>query len=82
MWVDGIHCQRFGRTGTLQRLFEVTPANAAVRGSRGEIADFQAAIRAEFEAAARAIKEKDEAVAALIGDQSRLSANMWVRRIG
>ncbi|EAQ93900.1 hypothetical protein CHGG_02135 [Chaetomium globosum CBS 148.51] len=25
VWVDGIHCQRFGRTGALQRLFEVVP---------------------------------------------------------
>ena len=67
----------------MQRLFEVTtPANAAASGSRGEIADFQAAIQAEFKVAAQAIKEKDETAAALIGDQSRLSANMWVRRTG
>jgi hypothetical protein len=24
-WVDGVHCQRFGQTGALQRLFEVIP---------------------------------------------------------
>ena len=67
--MDGVYCQRFGQAGILQRLFEVTTlANAAASESRGEIADFQAAIRAEFEAAARAIKEKDEAVTALIGD--------------
>ena len=59
-----------------------TPANAAASGSRAEIPEFQAAIRAEFEVAVRAIKEKDEAVAALIGDQSRLSANTWLRRTG
>jgi hypothetical protein len=50
-------------------LFEVIiPANGAISGSRGEIADFQAAIQAEFEAAVWAIKEKDEIVAALIGN--------------
>ena len=83
VWVDGVYCRRFGQAGVLQRLFEVTtPANTAASGSRGDTADFQVAIRAEFEVAARAIKEKDEAAAALIGDQSRLSANMWVRRTG
>ncbi|KAH6628947.1 hypothetical protein F5144DRAFT_594835 [Chaetomium tenue] len=83
-----------GEAGALQRLFEVTiPANAAASGSRGEAADFQAAIRAELEAAAWAIKEEDEAAAwaikeedeaaaALISDQSRLSANKWLRRTG
>ena len=29
VWVDGIHCQRFGRTGALQRLFEVVPPASA-----------------------------------------------------
>ncbi|EAQ91765.1 predicted protein [Chaetomium globosum CBS 148.51] len=82
VWVHGVYCRRFGQAGVLQRLFEVTtPANTAASGSGGDTADFQAAIRAEFEAAARAIKEKDEAAAALIGDQSRLSANMWVRHL-
>ena len=74
----------------MQRLFEVVPpaAGDARGGAQGEgeggggLGSMQEAIRTEFEAAARAIKKKDEAAAALIGDQSRLSANMWVRRTG
>jgi hypothetical protein len=90
-WVDGVHCQRFGRTGALQRLFEVMPPADGVRsgsgsgsGSEGgrEGSGIQVAIRAKFEASAQAIKKKDKAAAALIGEQSRLSANMWVRRTG
>ena len=29
VWVDGVHCQRFGGTGALQRLFEVVPPASA-----------------------------------------------------
>ncbi|KAK4117931.1 hypothetical protein N657DRAFT_685630 [Parathielavia appendiculata] len=31
-WVDGVYCQRFGRDGALQRLFEVVPPPAANKG--------------------------------------------------
>ncbi|KAL2192226.1 hypothetical protein P885DRAFT_5482, partial [Corynascus similis CBS 632.67] len=84
VWVDGVYCQRLGQTGTLQRLFEViAPAAAPGDGhNQGEGGGSQAAIKATFEASARAIQEKDKAAAALVGEQSRLSANMWVRRTG
>ncbi|KAK4096675.1 hypothetical protein N658DRAFT_562300, partial [Parathielavia hyrcaniae] len=88
-WVDGVHCQRFGQDGALQRLFEVVPpaaAGAQDRGTSGEgegdRPSIQAVVRAEFEASAKAVEEKDEAAAALISEQSRLSANIWVRRTG
>jgi hypothetical protein len=32
VWVDGVHCQRFGKDGALQRLFEVVPPVAANQG--------------------------------------------------
>ncbi|KAK4031612.1 hypothetical protein C8A01DRAFT_51362 [Parachaetomium inaequale] len=58
--------------GALQRFFEVVPLPAGegqVQGESGsESGSMEEAIRAEFEAAARAIKEKDEAAAALIGE--------------
>ncbi|KAL2015345.1 hypothetical protein VTK56DRAFT_5777 [Thermocarpiscus australiensis] len=81
-WVDGVHCQRFGQDGALQRLFEVVPPAAGNGQSDDRPGSTREAVRAEFEASARAIKEKDEAAAAAIGEQSRLSANMWVRRMG
>ena len=95
--MDGVYCQRLGQTGALQRLFEViAPAAAPSDGhnqgegegegegeGKGEDGGgSQAAIKATFEASARAIQEKDKAAAALVGEQSRLSANMWVRRTG
>ncbi|KAK3898346.1 hypothetical protein C8A05DRAFT_19049, partial [Staphylotrichum tortipilum] len=35
-WVDGVSCQQFGRTGRLQRLFEVLPAADAARKGNSE----------------------------------------------
>ena len=84
-WVDGVHCQRFGQDGPLQRLFEVAPpADRVGAGVDGDSSGSSAwkAIEAAFEASAQAIKQKDETAAALISEQSRLSANMWVRRTG
>ncbi|KAK4242954.1 hypothetical protein C7999DRAFT_36724, partial [Corynascus novoguineensis] len=87
VWVDGVYCQRLGQTGALQRLFEVIAPAAAPSdghnegggqdGDREDGGGSQAAIKATFEASARAIQEKDKAAAALVGEQSRLSANMW-----
>lgn len=84
-WVDGVHCQRFGQTGPLQRLFEVVPpAGQGGQGGQGqgESGSAQKAIEAAFEASAKAIKKKDEEAVALVNEQSRLSANIWVRRTG
>ena len=50
-WVDGVHCQRFGQTGALQRLFEVVPPAGEVGGDAGGSA--QKAVEAAFEASAR-----------------------------
>ncbi|KAJ1678409.1 hypothetical protein EV182_004106, partial [Spiromyces aspiralis] len=80
-WVDGVHCQRFGQDGALQRLFEVMPpaavAAAPPHDTHGEdqAKSGREAIEAKFEALACTVKKKDEEVAALIGEQSRLSAN-------
>ena len=77
-WVDGVHCQRFGQDSMLQRLFEVVPAAAAAadhsngdaqgsqhrEGGEDRAKRDQEAVRAVFEAAASAIKEKDKAAAA------------------
>ncbi|KAK4242948.1 hypothetical protein C7999DRAFT_36738, partial [Corynascus novoguineensis] len=82
VWVDGVYCQRLGQTGTLQRLFEViapaaAPSDGQAHGEGEDGGGGRAAIEATFEASARAIQEKDRAAAALVGEQSRLSANMW-----
>ncbi|KAK3314425.1 hypothetical protein B0H66DRAFT_643789 [Apodospora peruviana] len=85
VWVDGIHCQQFGKTGALQRLFEVTPApsTSTVEGSVDQSQPNPAEqIMAQFGELAKAVKDKDQNAAAVIGEQSRFSANMWVRRTG
>ena len=82
-WVDGVHCQRFGQTGPLQRLFEVVVPPAGQGDGDGDgdgdgnSSGAQKAIEAAFEASAKAIRKKDEEAAAFINEQSRLSANMW-----
>ena len=69
VWVDGVYCQRFGQIGALQRLFKVVPASGVEAGAGSDAGSgTQKAIEAMFAASAQAIKEKDEAAAALIGD--------------
>jgi hypothetical protein len=58
---------RRSQTGPPQRLFEVTPPGGGSVGT-GE--------------AVEAVEASDKAAAALVGEQSRMSANMWVRRTG
>ncbi|KAK4653972.1 hypothetical protein QC762_0060730 [Podospora pseudocomata] len=86
VWVDSIHCQQFGKTGTLQRLFEVTPAQASTSTMEGSVhqshPDSAKQILAQFNELANTVKDNDQKAAAVIGEQSRFSANMWVRRTG
>lgn len=83
MWIDGIRCYRFGQTGVLQRLFKVAAVFAGEPGSADESrADAAELILAQFKELAKAVKEKDQKAAALIGKQARFSANMWDRQTG
>ncbi|KAK3900669.1 hypothetical protein C8A05DRAFT_45527 [Staphylotrichum tortipilum] len=74
-WVDGVHCQRFGQTGALQRLFEVVPP----AGQGGQGGSGAGDTNSDDNSSSRTV-----AIRAMIeaSDQSRLSANMWVRRTG
>ncbi|KAK4220398.1 hypothetical protein QBC38DRAFT_330062, partial [Podospora fimiseda] len=83
-WIDGIHCQRLAHTGILQRLYEVAPPactdeRGGTQGGQRGPAD---QVLSQFKALAEAIKDSDRKAAAEIGEQSRVSANMWVRRTG
>ncbi|KAK4118307.1 hypothetical protein N657DRAFT_694486 [Parathielavia appendiculata] len=72
----------------IRKFSSCAPSQAAGGNARGQgqgesrPRGAREAAQAQFEALAQAINEKDEAAAALIGEQSRLSANMWVRRTG
>lgn len=82
VWVDGVHCQRFGRTGALQRLFEVAAPPAEPNTSQPNPEGQQVLLQQQFDTLAKAIVEGDRKAAALIGEQTRFSANMWIRRSG
>jgi hypothetical protein len=84
--VDGVHCQRLGHAGALQRLFEVAPpVPAAAIGSgpdRSRRGGPVERVLGEFASLAKAVQGGDRKAEALIGKQSRFSANMWIRRTG
>jgi hypothetical protein len=79
VWVDGVHCQRFGQAGALQRLFEI--AAPAARQSTGQAEPARQVLQ-QFEALSKAIQDGDRKAEALVGEQSRFSANKWIRRTG
>jgi hypothetical protein len=80
--VDGVHYQQFGRTGALQRLFEVAAPPAEPNTSQPNPEGQQVLLQQQFDTLAKAIVEGDRKAAALIGEQTRFSANMWIRRSG
>ncbi|KAL8300987.1 hypothetical protein RB593_003818 [Gaeumannomyces tritici] len=82
-WVDGVHCQRFGQAGAMQRLFEVErPAAPAPTGDGGTADERGDVIVASFKEAMDRKKRRRRAAAALIEEQSRQSPDQWVRRTG
>ncbi|KAK4220455.1 hypothetical protein QBC38DRAFT_527612, partial [Podospora fimiseda] len=68
----------------LKQLFEVAPAACTdepggPHGGQRELGD---QVLSQFKALAEAIKDSDRKAAAEIGEQSRVSANMWLKRTG
>ncbi|KAK4171534.1 hypothetical protein QBC36DRAFT_199118, partial [Triangularia setosa] len=72
--------------GALQQLFEVTPTQvptSTVQASADENQPDPAdQVLNHFKALAKTMKENERKAAAIIGEQSRFSANMWIRRTG
>jgi superfamily II DNA helicase RecQ len=80
VWVSDVWCQRMGKTGALQRWFEVRPQAEEAEnegGEQDEDARLRAAIAQSFVGAAEMRKEEMEAKKA-IEAQAEKSSDTWV----
>jgi hypothetical protein len=74
-WMNGIHCQRFGQTGSLQRLFEVVPTD--IEETKPEMEEFTMVY---FDRLRQDIQMENEKAAVKIHEQFRFFGNMWLKR--
>jgi hypothetical protein len=75
-WVNGVYCQRFSRTGALQRLFKMVPTSMEKITAK----KVEKAIMPDFEKLRQKIQKRNEETAAKIHEQFRFSGNMWLKR--
>jgi hypothetical protein len=77
MWVDGVHCQKFGKAGKLGKLFEVEARQEARQLAHEQVADpIQQQLKTAFQNATAEVEKADkEAESAIQPDNNRYVTN-------
>ena len=83
MWVEGVHCQQFFKTGGFQRLFEVEARKEIDVNEEEEEGLIKRQLAATFETVTEELEKADkEANSAVQPDDNRHVPNAWLNRTG